>query len=87
MFVGGDPFSPQVAWLHSLAFTCIDKRQNLSNDRILGTLLQNFNWPHFHSPPKIPVPHWIALKSHFVQEPQKKFFISFPLDIEHSDAI
>ena len=40
----------------------------------------------FNGPQKKPVPHWIALKPHFVQEPQK-FFISFPLDIEHGDAI
>lgn len=81
MFVGGgDPFSPHVAWLHSLAFTCIDKRQNSSNDRILGTLLQIFNWPRFYGPQKYPVPrHWIALKPHFVQEPQKIFSSAFPL--------
>lgn len=76
----GDPFSPHVAWLHSLAFTCIDKRQNSSNDRILGTLLQIFNWPRFYGPQKYPVPrHWIAFKPHFVQEPQKIFSSAFPL--------
>jgi hypothetical protein len=83
MFVGGgDPFSPHVAWLHSFAFTCIDKRQNSSNDRILGTLLQIFNWPRFYGPKNTQCHvHWIALKPHFVQEPQKIFSSAFPFDI------
>ena len=83
MFVGGgDPFSPHVAWLHSLAFTCIDKRQNSSNDRILGTLLQIFNWPRFYGPQKYPVPRTLdCFKTPLCSGTPKDFFISFPLDI------
>jgi len=46
-------------------------------------LLQIFHRPRFIASQKYPVPNWIALKSHFVQEPQKKFSSVFPLDIEH----